>query len=500
MSFDRLMIDAGALPCRGVLRLLPPAVRKDYGRTTGSQADSFALESRGKPLLSDNLSALPPPPPVYDRCVVTIFSLVASHKSVDLTTVARLSEGLEKIHQDLAHLGLTGEVILSTCNRLELYGELPTYPGETDQHAQAAITKTTDRIFDLLTARSGLSYDIVENSFDLHINKDAAHHLFTVASGLESAVVGEREITGQVRRALIEAQEQGRATGNLVRLFEHGAQTARKVGQSTMLGARGRSVVSVALDLADDTADKTWESRRVLVFGTGAYAGATVAALHARGTQDIWIYSRSNRAETFAAKRGVSAVPHGQLHQQMEAADIIIGCSGGSTPMLPVEIPAGKRVILDLALTRDFAPEVADLPQVDLITLETVRLAAPEETIESVHTARAIVDQAAAEFTTKEKARSVDAAIVALREHTMSVLDTELAKVHNQYGCTAATEQLELAMRRMVKSLLHTPTVRARELAKAGRADDYIDALEALYGIEVQQDAPTEALRHPDAS
>lgn len=419
--------------------------------------------------------------------VVTIFSLVASHRTVDLTTIAFLSEGVTNLPKTLEEQGISGEVILSTCNRLEIYAEINGSPGATDQNIGNDVAAASETIFEALAHTSGLSYDIVENSFDTYVNTDAAHHLFTVASGLESAVVGEREITGQVRRALTVSQEQGRATGNLVRLFEHGAQTARRVGQQTMLGSRGRSIVSVALDIADDITEKTWETRTALVFGTGAYAGATVAALHERGCTDIWVYSRSDRAATFADKRGVNPVPHGKLHEHMAAADIIIGCSGGSSPMLPIEIPEGKHVILDLALSRDFAPEVADLPNVELITLESVRLAAPEETVESVQTARLIVDEAAAEFSVKEKARNVDAAIVALRQHTMSVLDAELAKVHNQYGCTAATEQLEIAMRRMVKSLLHTPTVRARELAREGRVDDYVLALEALYGIEVQE-------------
>lgn len=419
--------------------------------------------------------------------VVTIFSLVASHRTVDLTTIAFLSEGVANLPKTLEEQGISGEVILSTCNRLEIYAEINGSPGTTDQNIGDEVTAASETIFEALARTSGLGYDIVENSFDTYVNRDAAHHLFSVAAGLESAVVGEREITGQVRRALAVSQEQGRATGNLVRLFEHGAQTARRVGQQTMLGSRGRSIVSVALDIADDITEKTWETRTALVFGTGAYAGATVAALHERGCTDIWVYSRSDRAATFADKRGVKPVPHGKLHEHMVAADIIIGCSGGSSPMLPIEIPEGKHVILDLALSRDFAPEVADLPNVELITLESVRLAAPEETVESVQTARLIVDEAVAEFSVKEKARNVDAAIVALRQHTMSVLDAELAKVHNQYGCTAATEQLEIAMRRMVKSLLHTPTVRARELAREGRVDDYVLALEALYGIEVQE-------------
>lgn len=425
----------------------------------------------------------PPAPLSKMVSVVTIFSLVASHRSVDLTTIAHLSEGLSALPKTLQEQGIQGEVILSTCNRLEIYADLETGTGTSSPSVEQA----SELIFDALAKSSGLGYDLVENSFDTYTGPDAAHHLFTVASGLESAVVGEREITGQVRRALALAQDQGRATGNLVRLFEHGAQTARKVGQQTMLGSRGRSIVSVALDIAHDIAEKDWPSRTALIFGTGAYAGAAVAALHERGCTDIWVYSRSDRAATFADKRGVKAVLRGQLHRHMQEADIIIGCSGGSSPMLPIEIPEGKHVILDLALSRDFAPEVADLPDVELITLESVRLAAPEETVESVHTARTIVDKAAAEYSAKEKARNVDAAIVALRQHTMSVLDAELAKVHNQYGCTAAAEQLEIAMRRMVKSLLHTPTIRARELARQGRADEYVLALEALYGIEVQE-------------
>ncbi len=450
--------------------------------------------------LSDTLSTISNKFLFIIKNVVTIFSLVASHRTVDLTTIAHLSEGVQDLPSHLVSKGIQGEVILSTCNRLEIYVELASKPGATQQNIHNDVALTSEKIFEMVSARSGLSYDIVESSFDVFINSDAAHHLFTVASGLESAVVGEREITGQVRRALSLAQEKGRATGNLVRLFDHGAATARKVGQRTMLGSRGRSIVSVALDISDDITEKTWATRTALVFGTGAYAGATIAALHERGCTDIWVYSRSDRAASFADKRGAQAVSHGSLYSSMEKADIIIGCSGASSPMLPIEIPEGKRVILDLALSRDFTPEVADLPNVELITLESVRLAAPEETVESVHTARTIVDEEAAEFRVKEKARNVDAAIVALRQHTMSVLDAELAKVHHQYGCTAATEELEFAMRRMVKSLLHTPTVRARELARDGRIDDYVSALEALYGIEVQEQIQDSALSQDDAS
>jgi glutamyl-tRNA reductase len=122
---------------------------------------------------------------------------------------------------------------------------------------------------------------------------------------------------------------------------------------------------------------------------------------------------------------------------------------------------------------------------VELITLESVRLAAPEETEEAVATAERIVESETQAFAARQKTRNIDSAIVALRSHTMEVLDEELDKVRSQFGCTAATEQLELAMRRMVKSLLHTPTIRAKQLATQGRTSDYIAALETLYGITI---------------
>lgn len=415
---------------------------------------------------------------------MTILALVASHKNVDLETVAHLANGASALPSSQAGKNLVGSVILSTCNRLEIYAEVAA-PSSTSVSSHVA--RASRSIFEELAQQSGLAPELVEESFDLLTDSDAAHHLFTVASGLESAVVGEREITGQVRRASTYAQDNEFSSANLVRLFDKAAYVARQVGQKTALGTRGRSVVSVALDLADEVAEKSWEQRSALIFGTGAYAGATVAALHERGCTDIAVYSRSNRAEVFAQKRGVRPISGECLAEELAAADVVIGCSGGSEPMPASKMPAGRRVVLDLALSHDFSPEVAELPGVDLITLETVRLAAPDETVETVDMARRIVDSSTREFVVKEKARSADSAIVALRQHTLNILESELAKVRTQHGCGAAAEQMEMAMRRMVNALLHTPTVRARSLAQEGREADYLAGLEALYGIEVEQ-------------
>ncbi|MCP3426075.1 glutamyl-tRNA reductase [Rothia sp. AR01] len=410
---------------------------------------------------------------------MVLFTLVASHRNVDLNTVARLSTGIDALpHALVTHGPLEGLVTLSTCNRLELYAEAPSRPGAVEDCVEALVAK--------ISRSAGLDAGFVADSLELHREEDAAAHLFTVVSGLESAVVGEREITGQVRRALIDAQGASAASGELIRLFESAARTARAVGTQTSLGERGRSIVSVALDLAEDVSPTRWDGARALVFGTGAYAGATMAALAERGCADVLVYSGSGRAREFTDKRGGAPVEREDLREAMSGADIIIGCSGGSAPIAAAALPEGPRVVVDLALTRDFDPSVADLDGVELITLESVRLAAPEETVESVEAARRIVDRAAADFATHRSERSVDTAIVALRRHTMAILDSEMEKVRGQYGCGAQSDQLEFAMRRMMHSLLHTPMVKARKLAAAGREDEFFSAIEALYDLEVE--------------
>ncbi|WP_178945540.1 glutamyl-tRNA reductase [Kocuria sp. TGY1127_2] len=411
---------------------------------------------------------------------MVLFSLVSSHKNVDLNTVAQLSTGVGALKHTLVDEGpLSGLVTLSTCNRLELYGEAPTH--------RDGVGPSLEAIMDEISEAAELDPSFVRGSFEVFYDEDAASHLFTVVSGLESAVVGEREITGQVRRALVNAREEGSASGELIRLFEAAARTARTVGTQTALGERGRSIVSVALDLAEEVTPIPWQQARTLVFGTGAYAGATMAALSARGCENVFVYSASGRAGEFTAKRGGIPVNDENLSATMSSADVIIGCSGGSVPFSSETFPEGNRIVVDLALTRDFDPSIADLDGVELITLESVRLAAPEETNESVSAAREIVDRSTREFRAHRNQQNVDAAIVALRRHTMEVLDAEMDKVRHQYGCGAQADQLEFAMRRMMHSLLHTPMVKARKLAAEGREQEFMDAIEALYDISVAE-------------
>jgi glutamyl-tRNA reductase len=394
---------------------------------------------------------------------------------------------------------VSGAVVLATCNRFEIYFEAPSE--EDAEAARSAVIST-------ISSYSGIPEASVSSAFVTNTGGSVAKHLFAVGAGLDSAVVGEREIAGQVRRALIEAQASGAASKGLVRLFQAASRTAKDVGAQTVLGSDGRSIVSVALELAGDISGSAdWSAKSVVLFGTGAYAGATMALLNEKKAKDVAVFSSSGRAEAFVATRGGRALESSELAAAIRQADVIIGCSGSDARIEASDLETIRKgldaplVAIDLALSHDFDPAVANLDNVELITLESVRLAAPEEQADTLRQAGELVQQAAKTFEEQQNTRAMDAAIVALRKHTQQVLDAEMERVRAQHGCTAAAEEVEFALRRMVRQLLHTPTVRARELAAEGRQDDYTAALEALYGIDLRPaDAVPPAAAGPAAA
>lgn len=417
--------------------------------------------------------------------IVVLLSLVASHSDIDLQTVAKISADASQVASVVLASAspVAGAITLATCNRYEIYCEVP--------HADD-LPAARASLISQISLSTGLSEDIVSTALVSKTDHEVVSHLFSVGAGLDSAVIGEREIAGQVRRALNEAQATGTATGSLIRLFQSASRTAKEVGSRTELGSRGLSVVSVALDLATDlSADPSWENKNVVIFGTGAYAGATMSLLRDRKASSISVFSASGRADAFVATRGGIAVDESTLEAALANADVLIGCSGSDHRLMSEDIQNLGRehrqlIAIDLALTNDFDPTMGQLPGVDLINLESVRMAAPDEQAQALAQARGIVQNAAQTFALEQRERAADAAIIALRKHTQQVLEAEVEKVRAQHGCSAAAEEVEFAMRRMMRQLLHVPTVRARELAAEGRAGDYIQALETLYGLEIE--------------
>ncbi len=329
---------------------------------------------------------------------------------------------------------------------------------------------------------------------------ELAGHLFAVSSGLESLVVGEAEIAGQVSRALEGARFAGTTTPDLERLFQRASRTSSTVQQRTRVGTAGRSVVRLALDLAGSRF-REWRDVRVLLIGTGTYAGATLAALRDRGVREITVYSPSDRALRFARREGVVATSRAELPAVLGGADLVVACSIATSPILDAErlgrarslVPRpGRQVVVDLGLPRNIDRDVAQLPDVELLDLETIGLHAPLPELQATDDARALIARAVDEYRADQRAAAVTPAVVAFRGHVFALVEQEIERLRRR---GESTEAVERAMRHLAGVLVHTPSARARELAAQGRADDFTRAIEDLFALAPS--AP-EAAADPD--
>lgn len=412
---------------------------------------------------------------------VVMLSLVASHHDLDLSVLERLSADTRAVGREIVTgcEAVAGAVVVATCNRFELYLDLAGSDVDGDAEAVRAA------VADVVATRSGYSPRRVADALTPATGPRVVEHLFAVAAGLESMVVGEREIAGQVRRALTAARRDGTTTSALESLFQAASRTSRAVGSRTGLGAAGRSVVGVALDLVEDGLPG-WPDVRCLLIGTGSYAGASLAAVKARGCQDVVVYSASGRAGQFAARRGVTAAT-ADLAASLAGVDLVVACSGAAGAVLDVdalirarsaEASLGARplAVLDLALQHDVDPAVADLPGVRLVSLTTVAEQAPDGHSATVAEARAVVAEQATSYERARRTREWDPPVVAERHR---VLEDLAAAVDGLDERDART------LRRRVRAALHGPTVRAREAAAEGDGAGYAAALADLAAVAV---------------
>lgn len=408
-------------------------------------------------------------------------SLIASHRDLDLDLLERLSAGAHSVGQTVAALDAApaGAVVLATCNRFEVYLELR--PGQ-DPHG--VVTSATS----VIAAATGLAADHVAASLQVLRGREVPAHLFSVTAGLDSMVVGEREISGQVRRALHAARVAGTTSSGLERLFQTAARASRDVGARTGLGASGRSVVGVALDVAEPDLP-SWSRTRVVLVGTGSYAGAAVAALHRRGCRDIRVFSPSGRAPGFAQDRDAAAIPDDGLEAALITTDLVVACSGAVGGVVDVATVARARaasghprVVVDLALRHDVDPAVGALPGLRLIDLATVRDQAPADFAEPIERARRLVAGATERFEAAHRALELDATIVAERHRVLGPLEAEAARIRAATG-PEDTERAVRALRRRTRALLHAPTVRARSAARALDAVAFEEAYAELAAI-----------------
>ena len=420
---------------------------------------------------------------------MTVHLLSADHRVQGLEAVSRLGGVSAHLGPDLLRTvrGLDGVLVLGTCNRLAILLDAP--EGRSAESLRDAVSS-------FFAERSGTGAPI---DLSLWSGRAAYRELFATAAGLESMVVGEREIAGQLRRALILATAEGTVTGAITRAVEHASTVSRRVAATTALAGAGRSVVAVGLDLAARRLPPP-EGVRALIVGTGAYAGATVTALRNRGICEIGVYSRSERAREFAAGHCVRAVDEDELPRSFARADLVITCRGLGAPVLTRELVstamrrhrgtgdtarAGRPlVVLDLALSRDVELSVGSLPGVALIDLPAVQRAVPDVEASQIDAARQLVDQEVARFRRMRAGRRMDPVVRRLRSGVEAVVEEEIARLRAKDG-RVDVEEAARALHHLAARLLHHPTVAARIAGETGHEQEYLQALGLVLGSEV---------------
>ena len=421
--------------------------------------------------------------------------LGASHRDLGLTQLDRLTPDPDLLSRSLVALAkredspVTGVVVVATCNRLEIYLDAVRFHDAIDG-VTAVVAQST-----------GLTPDEVSGSLKVRVGAPVAAHLFTVAAGLDSMVVGEAEIGGQVARSFREAQTAGTASPAINLLFQFAARIAKQVATDTGLGAAGRSVASVALDIAAQSVDLT--GARAVVVGTGAYARVVAAELRTRGCGELSVFSPSGRAAGFADRHRAVPLELAGLVDAVAAADLVVTCSGTSTRVLDEEL-LGTAVarrekplpVIDLALHSDVSAAARSVPGVRVIDLHTVAEQADPAHVSAVTAAQDIVIAGVAAFEERLAIRRIDPAVIALRQHISGAVEKEMVRLRAKYPTDIAAD-VELALHRVTQSLLHTPTLRAKELARTGDGAGYVQALHTVFGIDITD---AESAAHPTAT
>jgi glutamyl-tRNA reductase len=426
-----------------------------------------------------------------------------SHKSASLSILERAvvsGDALGKLLRDLSQApNVAGAFVVSTCNRAEVYAEVDKFHGGVSS------------ITDLLARHSGIPLSELTPHLYVHYEDRAVQHLLAVACGLDSMVIGESQILGQVRQALGTAREQRTLSRGLGELGALALRTGKRAHTETRIDQAGTNLVSVGIAAALERLGQAPDSlagRTVLIVGAGSMSSLAATTAARMGAAHIVVANRTmDRAGKLAATVAGSTAELTGLAGPLAGADLVISCTGATGVVITAELVdsalrqrtgtgttgagyAGRPlVLLDLAMPRDVDPDVALLPGVQVVGLDALggageyRAAARESDIAAV---RAIVaDEFAGRVSAMHAAR-VAPTVVALRAKAATVVDAELARLEGRLRTAdhGMLNEVERAMRRVVDKLLHAPTVRVKELAGSPGGDSYEDALRVLFDLD----------------
>ncbi len=421
-----------------------------------------------------------------------------NHRSADLSLLERLAVPADELPKALR--ALTGlehvleAVVLSTCNRVELYAQVTRFhPGLQELRGW-------------LAARGDVHpQDLDELQYTYH-DERAAAHLFSVASGLDSMVVGERQIGLQVKQAMETAREEDAARRVLQRLFRQAVRAGRRVRRETAISSGASSMVDVGLDAVEQHLGRSLAGGRVAIVGAGKMGALTAERVATAAVDHLDVFNRSrDKAERLVSR--VDGRTHGRvidaagLVDAVAAADVTVCTTGAAQPVLDVDLVAravahrehvAERplVLLDLAVPRNVDPAAAELSGVHVIDVADVReLADRGVTGEAIAAAREIVDEEADRFATWTRTAQVEPTIRAMRDRAEQVRAAELDRLRKKLDGLDDRERdaVEALSRGIVNTLLHEPTVRLKQLADADGVELHAQTLRELFDLPEQR-------------
>lgn len=411
---------------------------------------------------------------------MSILSLSLSHVSSSIELLGRVAMDVDqqqKLLQALVGSDIIDEaLVVSTCNRTEVYAEVTRFHAGLDD-----VTRTLSEVTQVptgeLTAQCKVFYD-----------EAAVGHLFSVASGLDSMVIGESQILGQVRTALATGQAAGTVGSVLNSLIQQGLRVGKRVQTETGIGGAGRSLVTASLDALSQHGIGVTD-RQVVVVGAGSMASLAARTAASRGARVTCVNRTFAKAEWLAGEIGGVARPLDELPLALREADIVITCTGARDLVLASEdLGPRTRAVVDLALPHDVDPAVGErLPLVNLVTLKE-RAAEDDATLAEINAARSAVAGEVRDFIGLRRAAEVRPTVVALRRMGEQVVDAEMARLRRRTPGLTEDERAEVqaTVHRVVDKLLHAPTVRVQRYA-GDESLDYAAALRDLFAIDQQQ-------------
>lgn len=429
-----------------------------------------------------------------------LIAVRATHDRLGLKGIEQLTRGSENLDTAIAELNeqhpeqpLTGWVVMATCNRLEIYLDADRFH-EAVKLISQAVAKT-----------SALPLEVVTKILVADAGTGSVRHMYKVAAGLDSQVLGEAEITGQVRTSFSTALAAGHTTTLLNDVFQGAMRTAKQVASQTKVGAAGRSSVAVALDNAQLFASEL-KGQEALIIGTGAMARVASSELRSRSIAKLFVYSPSDRAENFAHTHQAQMVKESELSKVLAKVKVVIAASGAGTlvvrpcnliPALTSRYTPEDLVILDLALHSDVDNAIGGFSGVKLLQLE--QISANDVSLSELEHANELIEAGITRFGERQQIRAVDPAVSQLRANVKDLINQETAQVAALAGEEVA-KIVEQSLRRVYNKLLHSPMVRAQELAKEGQAAQFMAAVHTIFGVDVAGSlsiAPSEQLNIP---